>query len=232
VIPAELEFRENGRLLLGTFVCRGEPGLLKSGKRGWLAVSRHLDWRCGWCLKLHCPVTEAAQRPPDRQREFTFDPNYCGRLVVDDGRVTAYFRVPDCLDPPGKKSFNWRAPILFGEQMFNFQLRLEMRPPRGDASYLRRRAATRFDVGGIEFVSPNVTGDTVLGYVPDSEAGRGRKDRISAFVHEHRSEYVVGEPYTDARGNTVQNIDSLQHLRLVAKGLEFVDRHPSSADKA
>jgi hypothetical protein len=143
-----------------------------------------------------------------------------------------HFRVPDCLDPPEKKSFNWSAPILFGEQMFNCQLRLEMRPPRGDVSYLRRRAATLMDVGGVEFVSPGVDGDTLLGYVPDSEGGRGRQDRISAFVHEHRSEYVVGEPYTDAGGNTVQNFDLSRYHRLVEKGREFVDQHPASADKA
>ena len=116
--------------------------------------------------------------------------------------------------------------------MFNCQVRLEMRPPRGDVSYLRRRAATLTDVGGIEFVSPGVNGDDVLAYVPDSETGRGRKDRINAFVEEHRSEYVVGEPYTDAGGRPAQNFDLLKYARLVEKGRQFVDRRPSSADKA
>lgn len=90
-----------------SFLLPGESRL-KSGKRGWFAVSKHIDWRCGWCLKIQCPITEALQRPGfkrplNSRREFNFEPDYCGSLSVNDERLIASFRVPDCLDPPGKK---------------------------------------------------------------------------------------------------------------------------------
>ena len=105
-------------------------------------------------------------------------------------------------------------PILFGEQMFHCALRLELRGPK-DGSHMRRKAATRDCVGGIEFVSSGVKGEVVLSHISDSEAvgGRGRIERIQA---------IVGECWFHSM---VHNDDDFK------QAAEFVDGHPSLLDK-
>lgn len=194
---------------------------LKSGKNGWLAVSPHIDWRWGWSLKVHCPLTEPRStyrlpRPPDGVCEFVFDPSYCGKLVISDRYVNFTFRIPDCLDPPGKKSFDWGQPILIGDRMFHCALRLELRGPK-DGSYLRRRAATPERNGAVEFVTPSASGDVVMATVQDSDAGRGRHERLHAFLDEHRTRYRL----ESSDGRTGVNNEAFWRTMTDAK--EFVD---------
>ena len=128
-----------------------------------------------------------------------------------------------------KKSFNWKEDIVLGERVFGCRLRLEMRAPK-DETYLRRMAATPTRVGGIEFVSPSLNGEVVIGRIQDSETGRRRQDRIEAFMTERSSEYLVGEPYTDFEGHTRQDFDLSAHQKLLEQAREFVDHHLSSRD--
>lgn len=219
--PVTLEFSGGGAVLTGSFLCASEPELLESGKRGWFVASTHIDWRSNWCLKVHCSITEPKPdyghpRPRDETCEFDFDPSYCGRLVVADRLISVSFRVPDCFDPPRKKSFSQGQPILLGEKMFHCQMRLELRGPR-DGTYLRRRAATSDRVGGIEFMYPGAGGDVRMAYAPDSATGRGREERIQAFLDARRAEY---------RGSNFGRF-----YKILEEARHFVDSHPSLDDE-
>jgi hypothetical protein len=162
-------------------------------------------------------------RPQDGVCEFVFDPNYCGKVVIGDRYVNFTFRIPDCLDPPGKKSFNWGQPILIGDRMFHCALRLELRGPK-DGSYLRRRAATPARNSAVEFVTPGAIGDVVMATVQDSDAGRGRHERLHAFLDEHRTRYKLKAP----DGRTRVNNEAFWRTMTDAK--EFVDSNPSLPD--
>ncbi len=230
MVSVDLEFRKGGAVLFAGFECPPELELLESGKRGWLAVSRHIEWRCGWSLKVNCPITEPGPtykfpRPPSGTSEFDFDPDYLGKVVVCDQRVNVTFQLPDCLDPPEKKSFNWARPILIGDRMLHCALRLELRSPT-HGTYLRRRAATAVRNGGIEFVMPGLNRDIVMAAIQDSESGRGREERIQAFLEEHRAAYGIGLP--DEKGRTRVNGEALTTILLEAQ--EFVKRNPSLPD--
>jgi hypothetical protein len=77
-VPVNLEYAENGGVLVAEFLCNGGPSLLESGHRGWYAVSDELDWLCGWRLKVECPVTEPKEdcgypSPPAGQRVYKFE---------------------------------------------------------------------------------------------------------------------------------------------------------------
>ncbi len=227
MVSVDLEFRKGGTVLFGGLECPPELELLESGKRGWLAVSRHIEWRCGWSLRVNCPITEPGPeykfpRPPSGTPEFDFDPDYCGKLVVSDRCVNVTFQIPDCLDPPKKKSFNWGRPVLIGDRMFHCALRLELRSPT-DGTSLRRRAATSARNGAIEFITPGANGDIVIDTIQDSESGRGREERIQAFLEEHRAAYTIGTP--DKRGRIPLDNQGFQNIILEA--VEFVSSNPS-----
>jgi hypothetical protein len=163
-------------------------------------------------------------------------------LVVEDRHVTVNCRVPDCFDPPEKKSFNWGKPILLGERMFHCQLRLELRGP-GDGTYLRRKAASPRRVGGIECLSLRPEGETVIGLIQDSEAGRGRCERVEALVRERweaamkeHPEYLAGAPKTrtyPTGPHTTQGLTWLgvqAWVKYGAEAEEFVASHASTAE--
>jgi hypothetical protein len=184
MVPIELEFQKTGELLLARFECQGEPAMLTTGKRGWFAVSRHIPWRFGWELKVHCPITVPGRdygypRPASGTSVFAFEPKYCGTITIEDRALTLAFRVPDCLDPPKKKSFNWGKPILLNGQMFHCAARLETRAPK-DGSYMRRRPGDAERASGIEFVVPQGDQVAVIGYIQDSAHGRILAEREAA----------------------------------------------------
>ena len=90
------------------------------------------------------PDTEAAQHaasgwPLNSKREFNFEPDYCGSLSVNDGRLTASFRVPDCLDPPEKKSFSWKEDIVLGERAFSVVCNYKFVPQGMEPIYVNAR---------------------------------------------------------------------------------------------
>jgi hypothetical protein len=232
--PIDFGFQGDGGVLVAGFSCAGKPTLLESGNLGWLAVSTHIEWRSSWRLKLHCPIVVPKSnygfpRPRDGTREYVFEPSYCGSLSIKERRLTFTLRVPDCLDPP-RKSFNWGQPILLDDQMFHCALRLELRNPK-DGTYLRRMRATPLRRGGIEVMCTGLNGDTMLARVADSVTGRGRQERIHAFLEERREEYLLGNPRTrqtaSGRAVTEQNINGSIYLRLRSEAEQFVDSHPS-----
>ena len=213
----ECEFQDVGRVLVALLRCSGEPQL-KSGRQGWYQVSDHLPWRLNWCLQVRCTIAEPKEDyklplPANSSNEMIFDPNYCGKLNIDERHLALSIRVPDCLDPPKKKSFIWQRAIFLAGRPFHCQVKLVMIDP-GDGSYLRRTAATPMRAGGIQFVSSGASGESVLADVPDSNA-RGRSERIEAKARELRSKAPMG--------NT--NI-----FKIMAEASAFVDSHPPEAE--
>ncbi len=209
-VTITLHYAERGSVLIAEFLCDGDPGPLESGNRGWFAVSDELDWHCGWRLKVQCPITEPKggygyPAPPAAKQRYGFEEKYYGDLLVDGRNITVRFGIPDCLDPP-KRSFNWGQPILINGKMFHCALQLQIRPRAG--GHLRRKAASMDRAGGIVFLSSNRGTDNVIGFVKDSERGRGRDERIFAYCHEHRSEYEIGTPYTDSRDRITQPVNA------------------------
>lgn len=231
-VPVTLQYTQDGSGLTAEISCTGDPGQLKSGKRGWLAVSDELPWSFGWHLRLHCPVTETRQgygypRPAAGTKNYSFEEKYCGDLSVDSRTIRVRFGIPDCFDPPDKKSFTWGRPILIEEKMFHCALRLELRAR--DGGHLRRRGATPQCAGGVEFLSSGGDGDVVIGFRMDSEGGRGRHERIDAYCRQRLAEHFGGARYTDSKGYMTQRAKSLWFAALHEAGA-WVDAHPSRTE--
>jgi len=232
-VPVRLHYVEDASVVAAEFSCDGDPARLESGKRGWLAVSDEMDLLCGWRLRAHCSVTEPGRiygyrKPPAGTNNYVFEDWYCGGMEVDKRKIVARFRIPDCFDPPEKKSFVWGRPILIEEKMFHCQLRLELRAREGGR--LRRRAATHECAGGVEFVKSRSEGYAVIGFIRDSDDGRGREERISAYCRKRLSEALGEEPYKDSRGYMNQRAKSIWFAAQIEAGT-WVDANPSPGAK-
>ncbi len=222
------EFQDTNRVLAASLECSGERRL-QSGKRGWYQVSDHIPWRLNWRLQVRCSITEPKEGyklpiPTESRREIVFDKEECGALGtlnIAARRLALSFRIPDCLNPPSKKSFIWQGAIFLDDRPFHCQAKLVIIDPK-DGSFVRRIAAASTHAGGIEFVS---LGGSVFAMVRDSDA-RGRKERIIAKARERQAEYVIGKP--DEKGRTGINIAA--HQRILREAEAFVDCHPSASD--
>jgi hypothetical protein len=233
-VPVSLQFADNGSVVAAEFECIGEPSPLKSGKIGWFAVSEEMDWCSGWRLRMQCSITKTLEnygypKPRPGTTAYTFDPDYCGNLAIEDRKIAIRLQIPDCFDPPTRKSFNWGQPILLDERMYHCALRLELRS-RKIEGHLRRKHATPERVGGVEFLSSGPNGDVVIGFIPDSDGRRGRVERVDAILTQRNSEYVVGAPYRNAQGRLLRRIDLVERIKVRQQACDWVDAHPSQLD--
>ncbi len=218
------EFHDTGRVLAASLKCCGEPRL-ESGKRGWYQVSEHIPWRFNWQLQVRSLIAEpkadyGLAMSPKGQRKITFDDGL-GWIDIDGESLALSFRIPDCLDPPKKKSFIWQGGIYLAETAFHSQIKLVIVNPK-DGSDLRRFEATSTRTGGVAFVSPD---GRDLGQIRDSEV-RGRSERIRARVREKRPEYLEGTP--DSKGRT--RINQRSFFDTLAEAAKFVDSRPADGE--
>jgi hypothetical protein len=183
MVPVNTEFQDAGRVVSATFECAGEPQPLENGGLGWFAVSNHLPWRYDCSLRFHCSITKPKAGygyPEPAPGTHKFADAY-GDLSITARRLTFSFRIPDCLGGRKKLNFVWPQPILFEDQLYHCQTRLETHAPK-DIS-MRRRPGNLDTVGGIEFVLPD---GQILGAIADSEDGRGATDRLLSRLKTRR----------------------------------------------
>lgn len=182
----EWTFHQNGQELKASILCLGD-GRLESGKRGWYFASEHIPTRLGnWRLQIRFtlvePKTGYNSGPPLKAGEtIIFDPDYAGSLEIEGKLVTLTFRIPDCLNPPNKKSFIWQGPVQFAGGAYHSQVKLVIIDPQ-DGTFLRRFAATPLSNGGILVKRSSDPASVDMSRLSDSNC-RGREGRISAVLH-------------------------------------------------